>query len=45
LLVCLALCGLVSWARLYLNAHTPKEILGGALLGFAVSYGSIFLFI
>ena len=45
LLVCLALCGLVSWARLYLNAHSPREVLGGALLGFSVSYGSILLFI
>lgn len=45
LLVCLALCGFVSWARLYLNAHTPREVLGGALLGFVVSYGSILLFI
>lgn len=45
LLLSVAMCGLVSWARLYLNAHTPKEILGGALLGFIVSYGSIYLFI
>ncbi|WP_420385655.1 phosphatase PAP2 family protein [Roseivirga sp.] len=45
LLLSVAMCGLVSWARLYLNAHTPKEILGGALLGFTVSYGSIYLFI
>ncbi|MBO6495093.1 MULTISPECIES: phosphatase PAP2 family protein [Roseivirga] len=44
LLVAIALCGAVSWARLYLHAHTPKEVLGGALLGFVVCYGSILLF-
>lgn len=44
LLLSITLCGIVSWARLYLNAHTPKEILGGALLGFGVCYGSILLF-
>lgn len=44
LILSIALCGIVSWARLYLNAHTPKEILGGALLGFGVCYGSILLF-
>lgn len=44
LLLSITLCGIVSWARLYLNAHTPKEILSGALLGFGVCYGSILLF-
>ena len=45
LLLCLLFCGLVPWARLYLNAHTPKEILAGGLLGFLICYGSIYLFV
>lgn len=45
LLLSVGFCGLVCWARLYLNAHTPKEIFAGALLGFLVCYGSIFFFI
>ncbi|WP_305982109.1 phosphatase PAP2 family protein [Roseivirga thermotolerans] len=45
LLVSLLLCGLVSWARLYLNAHTPREVLAGAMLGFGVCFGSISLFL
>lgn len=44
LLLIITLCGVVSWARLYLNAHTPKEVLAGALLGFIVCYSSIILF-
>ena len=44
LLLAIGLCGVVSWARLYLNAHTPKEILGGAVLGFSLCYSSIILF-
>lgn len=43
LLISLSLAGIVSWARLYLNAHTPKQVLGGALLGFIVCYGTIYL--
>lgn len=45
LIAALALTGLVAWSRLYLNAHKPAEILGGALLGFIVCYGSIVLFL
>lgn len=45
LVIAVALTGLVSWARLYLNAHKPAEVLGGLLLGFIISYGSIALFL
>lgn len=37
--------GLVMSSRLYLNAHTPREVLTGAVVGFAVSFfGMLFLF-
>jgi hypothetical protein len=36
------LAGLVSSARLYLNAHTPKEVYYGLLLGFAVCFGILY---
>ncbi|OEK05441.1 phosphatase PAP2 family protein [Roseivirga misakiensis] len=45
LLAAVTLTGLVSWARLYLHAHKPSEIVGGCLLGFIISYGSIILFL
>jgi len=45
LIICLALCGVVPWSRLFLNAHHPKEILEGAILGFVVCFGAIYLFI
>lgn len=32
------ICGAVSSARLYLNAHKPSEILGGFLLGFSFCF-------
>ena len=38
------LVGVVMSARLYLNSHTPAEILGGGILGFALSFGTVFLF-
>ncbi|MFY0592857.1 phosphatase PAP2 family protein [Roseivirga sp.] len=45
LIAAVALTGLVAWARLYLHAHKPAEIVGGCLLGFIISYGSIILFL
>ena len=45
LLGAIALCGIVLWARLYLNAHKPIEILGGSVLGFLICYGSIYFFL
>ena len=45
LVAALILTGIVAWARLYLNAHKPKEVLGGTLLGFIVCYGSIAFFL
>lgn len=38
------LVGIVMSARLYLNSHTPSEILGGGILGFTLSFGIVFLF-
>ena len=38
------IAGLVMTSRLYLNAHTPKEVGLGALVGFFVSWGGIMLF-
>ena len=41
----LVLAGLVMSSRLYLNVHTPREVLTGAIIGFGVSFlGMIFLF-
>lgn len=41
----LVLGGLVMSSRLYLNAHTPREVLIGAILGFAVGFfGMLLLF-
>lgn len=41
----LVLGGLVMSSRLYLNAHTPREVLIGAVLGFAVGFfGMLLLF-
>lgn len=44
LLMSVLLCGVVIWARLYLNAHKPKESLGGFTLGFVICYFSILFF-
>ena len=41
----LTLAGMVMSARLYLNAHTPREVMFGAILGFSIGFfGMIFLF-
>lgn len=43
--VLVALAGLVMSARLYLNVHTPRQVMYGAFLGFAVGFsGMILLF-
>lgn len=36
------LTGILGTARLYLNAHTPLQVLGGLLLGFGVCFGSFY---
>ena len=39
------IAGLVMSARLYLNVHTPRQVMYGAFLGFAVGFtGMILLF-
>ena len=44
-LVILSLAGIVMSSRLYLNAHTPREVLYGAVIGLAAGFlGMIFLF-
>ncbi len=45
LLAALLLMGVIMWARLYLNAHKPSEIIAGAVLGFVICYGTIYLFV
>jgi membrane-associated phospholipid phosphatase len=37
-LIALVLAGLVMSARLQLNAHTPREVLIGSVVGFSVSF-------
>lgn len=44
LIASILITGLVMTARLALNAHTPRQILGGAILGFGMALGSILLF-
>ena len=38
----LVLAGIISSARLYLNEHNLKEIAFGAIMGLAVSFGSVY---
>jgi len=45
MVIAVLLMGIIMWARLYLNAHKPSEIIVGALLGFIVCFGSIYIFI
>lgn len=45
LITAISLCGIVLWARLYLNAHKPVEVLGGSLVGFVICYCSIYFFL
>jgi membrane-associated phospholipid phosphatase len=42
-LLLLIVAGLLISARLYLNAHTPAQVLAGLLLGVFVSLSSVFL--
>ncbi|HEY5915921.1 MAG TPA: hypothetical protein VIU13_00900 [Chryseolinea sp.] len=37
-LALIAVAGLVMTARLQLNAHTPREVMVGGMLGFAISF-------
>lgn len=39
------LSGLVMSARLYLNAHSPKEILAGFISGLVVSFNALYWFV
>jgi hypothetical protein len=45
MLVIIILAGAVMSARLYLNSHNPAEIFGGAVLGFLISFSSLYFFI
>jgi len=45
LIAAISLCGIVLWARLYLNAHKPSEIIGGSMVGFIICYCSIYFFL
>ena len=44
LLVSIILSGLVMSSRLYLNVHTPREILAGSVLGILICFGSMYFF-
>jgi len=39
--VLIILAGLVMSARLMLNAHTPREVLAGSMLGFGIGFSGI----
>jgi hypothetical protein len=41
-LVLLVVAGLVMSSRLQLNAHTPRQVLVGALTGFAIGFFGVF---
>ncbi|HMG89942.1 MAG TPA: phosphatase PAP2 family protein [Chryseolinea sp.] len=40
-LALIVIAGLVMTARLQLNAHTPREVLVGGMLGFAISFAAM----
>lgn len=44
LVVSFVLAGAISSARLALNSHSPKEVGFGALLGFVITFGALFIF-
>lgn len=45
-LILTILCaGLVMSARLSLNSHTPKEILGGGIVGFTICFSAVYFLI
>jgi membrane-associated phospholipid phosphatase len=45
MLLVLLLSGVLASSRLYLNAHTQAEVLGGFLLGFCVCFISFYYFL
>jgi membrane-associated phospholipid phosphatase len=40
----IVIAGLVMSSRLQLNAHTPREVMVGSVLGFVTSFGLMFFF-
>ncbi|MBK7650395.1 MAG: phosphatase PAP2 family protein [Flammeovirgaceae bacterium] len=43
--IALVIAGVVMASRLYLNSHTPRQVLVGSLVGFSIGFlGIIFLF-
>ncbi len=44
LAVAVLIAGIVNSARLYLNAHSPRQVLTGSLLGFALCFSGTVLF-
>ena len=44
MLVAIILSGIIGYARIKLNAHTPAQYYAGVLLGFSVMFGMFFLF-
>lgn len=44
LITIILLTGLITSARLQLNAHTPKEILLGCFTGFCICFGMLYFF-
>ncbi len=42
-IVLIAAAGLIMAARLQLNAHTPRQVLVGALVGFVVGFGGMIM--
>jgi len=45
LIAAVLVCGAVSSARLYLDAHKPLEILGGFVLGFAICFMAFYIYL
>ena len=43
-LIAILLAGVIMAARLQLNAHTPREVMAGAITGLLVSVGGMLLF-
>ena len=39
------IAGFVMSSRLYLNEHTFEEVMGGAVVGFIVSFSTIYMFV
>ena len=42
--VALLIAGLVMSSRLYLNAHTPRQVMFGAVAGYMIGFFGIFFF-